>query len=100
MPAGGWVRFDRRWRRTVPIADPRVEIEAGFAGFYRRFHAENGLVNVAVGRIADPEVEVSTGQFNAQWNFEGDSQGWANVPEFVLVEQVDGRRHLLRIADG
>ncbi len=58
-------------------------------------------VSCSVRHVSRPDTAVATGQFaDEHWAFEGESQLWANVPEYLLIPAGGARRHLLRIADG
>jgi hypothetical protein len=89
-------RYDKRWWSTRLIEPAEGE---PFTFVEGRHHAivvveRDGRIDVSVRGPADPETPLATGSFDGKWVFEGNSQMWSTVPDFILVN--DG---LLRIAD-
>jgi hypothetical protein len=96
-------RYDRRWRGVAafqPHGDAAVRVIEGTHHFLVVHQSEpGGEIEVTVRPAAAPEVVLATGRFVDAWHFEGDSQAFGKVPDYVLVEQSDGSPALLRIAD-
>ncbi len=99
---GSWLQHDRRWRRSSPFRDPDVEVKAGAPGYFRTAKFTSEAISCSVCATSKAkDLPLSNGTFaNGSWQFSGDVQAWANVSEYLLFPQVDGRAHLLRIADG
>lgn len=96
-------QYDARWRKVQTL---QPYGEAGFTVVEGKHHLAviaqseaGGEIEVTVRSARSPEDVLATGRFIDTWVFEGDSQAWAMVPEYIITTKQDGTKGLLRIAD-
>lgn len=97
------VRYDRRWKKTsrvAPCGGHEFDVREGKSHLLVVDSTDESRITLTVRAASDPSASVAEAAFDGEkWDFTGNSQAWAQVPEYLLINKDNKKSQILRIAD-